>query len=204
MVVSKNQPIDQILPLLEAGHRLFGENRVQEAMQKWPSLKERFPDIRLHLIGPLQRNKIKQALGLFTMIETLDRLPLIDSICNHLNLKTSSCPPFLIQMNEAREPQKSGIWPENLQTFFKKCQENSLSIQGFMCIPPHGEDPTPYFKQMHDWREEYNLPFLSMGMSDDYLQAIPYGSSWVRLGTAIFGSRPVVARPSTNKSNNPS
>ena len=188
MIVTKNQPENYIIPLLEAGHRFFGENRVQEAVQKWPTFKKMYPDIRLHLIGPLQRNKVHDALELFDNIETIDREKLIDSIMLHLQEKEVTSKQFIIQVNIGQELQKSGVLPIDLPKLIDFAQKIGLPIQGLMCIPPVGMDPTPYFKRLKELSIEHNLPKLSMGMSNDYPLAIALGSSWVRVGSDIFNT----------------
>lgn len=187
MVVTKNQPVEAILPLLEVGHLLFGENRVQEALKKWPPLKGHYPQTRLHLIGPLQRNKVPDALKLFDTIETLDRVSLIETIAEYREKHPSSSKTnFLIQVNVGNEPQKSGVALDDFQELYEACQNAHLPVRGLMCIPPQQESPTPYFKLLKELTNAYNLPILSMGMSNDYREAIHEGASWVRIGSAIF------------------
>lgn len=186
MVVTKNQPAEYVIPLLEAGHRFFGENRVQEATLKWPNLKKKYPDIRLHLIGPLQRNKVNNALNLFDGIEIIDQKKLIDSIVEQLQWAEATPKQFLVQVNIGQEPQKSGVLPEDLSKLLDYAHENSLPVKGLMCIPPAGEDPTLFFKQFKQLAIKHNLLQLSMGMSDDYPIAVALGSSWIRVGSSIF------------------
>ncbi len=188
LIVSKNQPPEMILPLLKRGHRLFGENRVQEAMHKWTSLRHTHPDIKLHLIGPLQRNKISDALGLFDIIETIDRPNLVDVIVDFQlkfphKVRTTN---FLIQVNIGREPQKSGVNPECLGELYSYCCSRGMLITGLMCIPPAHEPSVLYFEQMRQLAHEHKLQYLSIGMSHDYVEATKYGSSWVRIGRGIF------------------
>lgn len=188
LAVSKNQPVDKILPLLKIGHRFFGENRVQEALQKWPDLKKIYPDVRLHLIGPLQTNKVRDALHLFDVIETIDRPKLAEKIAKEWpdgrDIK------LLIQVNTGQEPQKSGVNITDFPSLYRLCvEELLLPIMGLMCIPPQDQDPTRHFECLAHMARAYQLPYLSMGMSHDYPQAIRWGASWVRLGTALFGER---------------
>ncbi len=188
LAVTKNQPVTKILPLLQLGHRLFGENRVQEAEEKWTNLKPIYPDINLHLIGPLQTNKVKQALALFDVIETLDRPRLAEKLAEHKvhnrNVK------LLIQINTGNEPQKSGVSLADFPSFYRLClEELFLPVIGLMCIPPLREDPLPHFQTLARLAQEYQLPSLSMGMSQDFPQAIACGTSWVRIGSALFGKR---------------
>ncbi len=190
MVVTKNQPVENIIPILEAGHRFFGENRVQEALQKWIILKEQYANIRLHLIGPLQRNKVKDALVVFDGIETIDRASLIDAIVNHC-LKDEDddfilTKQFLIQVNTGNEPQKSGVSSSDARQLLNHCYGKSLPVEGVMCIPPINEDPELHFRALKDLATELNLAVTSMGMSSDYPLAAALGASWVRVGSAIF------------------
>lgn len=187
LVVSKTFPAPAIEPLLEAGQRLFGENRVQEAMEKWPRLKAKYPDIELHLIGPLQTNKVKEAIGLFNVIQTLDRPQLLEALVKAG--KTHPLPKFFIQVNTGREPQKAGVAPEDLPELLGLCQTHRLEPKGLMCIPPFDQDPEPHFALLAAQAKLYQLPELSMGMSHDFLQAIAQGATIVRVGSAIFGER---------------
>lgn len=188
LVVSKNQPISEIIPLLTLGHRFFGENRVQEALQKWPLLKDQYPDIKLHLIGPLQTNKVRLALELFDGIESLDRPKLAETLAHHWpNTKSKK---LLIQINTGLEPQKSGVTVRDFPNLYRLCHEElCLPVTGLMCIPPQNQDPMPHFQLLATLARDYQLPDLSMGMSQDYPQAIACGASWVRIGTALFGQR---------------
>lgn len=188
LAVTKTQPAAELEILLARGHRLFGENRVQEAAEKWPPLKERYPDCKLHLIGPLQTNKIKQAVRLFDVIETLDRPSLAEALAKTfttLGIRRS----LLIQVNTGREPQKTGVLPEDFTTLLKLVRNLDLPVIGLMCVPPVGHDPVPHFAMLEELGKVYNLPHLSMGMSHDYQKAIVYGTSWVRVGAALFGQR---------------
>lgn len=189
MAVSKTQPSTKIVPFLEQGYRLFGESKVQEATAKWPSLLERYPDCRLHLIGSLQSNKINQALRLFHGIEVIDRPSLVDAIIKILACPTTKTQEFLIQVNIGCEPQKSGILPEDFPGLLAHCATKNLPISGLMCIPPADQDPTSYFQALHQLATRHGLETLSMGMSQDYQAALACGSTRIRLGTALFGSR---------------
>lgn len=189
VAVSKQQPAVKIMQALQAGHRVFGENRVQEARQKWPALKEQFPSAELHLIGPLQTNKLKEALAIFDVIETLDRYSLAEALAKELP-KCSNKPQLYIQVNTGNEPQKSGVAPAEADAFIATCrQELQLPVCGLMCIPPAGEDPAPHFQLLKTLAERHHLSWLSMGMSDDYPCAIAEGATHIRLGRAIFGER---------------
>lgn len=185
MVVTKGQPSNAIDPLLAAGQRLFGENRVQEACQKWPALRKRYPDLQLHGIGPLQTNKVKEALAAFDAIQSIDRPKLVDALVQQRHLFR---PHFftLIQINVGREPQKSGVNPEDFSGFYAYCQERNLPVKGIMCIPPKSENSTAYFHTLAQLARDYQLPVVSMGMSDDFNQAIACGSTLVRVGSRIF------------------
>lgn len=188
LAVSKNQSISAIEELLKHGQRLFGENRVQEAQAKWPGLKALYPDCRLHLIGPLQTNKVKEAVQLFDTIETLDRRNLAATLADQFQ-KQQRRLPLLIQVNTGLEPQKSGIHPDDVIGFYEYCCSLDLPIHGLMCIPPAAEDPSPHFALLRVLQQRLKLPTLSMGMSPDYPDAIRHHSSWVRIGTALFGQR---------------
>lgn len=189
LVVTKTQSIETIEPLLAEGHRIFGENRVQEALSKWPSLKHRYPDIELHLIGPLQTNKLKQAVALFDVIETVDRAELAEKLAKELK-HTDKKLRCYIQINTGEEPQKAGIHPSEASAFITYCQEElSLPIEGLMCIPPVSEDPALHFALLKKLALQHHLPQLSMGMSNDYMTAIQFGATYVRIGSAIFGER---------------
>ncbi|MBX3487037.1 MAG: YggS family pyridoxal phosphate-dependent enzyme [Candidatus Paracaedibacteraceae bacterium] len=189
MAVSKFQPTDAIQDVINKGYRLFGENRVQEAALKWPDLLQRNPQCRLHLIGPLQTNKVRQALQLFQGIETIDRPRLVDEIINHKSSIDCRVSEFLIQVNIGEEPQKAGVMPADFEALLTYCREVNLPISGIMCIPPVNLDPVPYFMAMNALSQAYSLPTTSMGMSSDYNQAIACGSTRIRIGTALFGNR---------------
>ncbi len=185
MLASKTQSAETIEPFLKEGHRLFGENRVQEAAQKWPDLKNRYPDTELHLIGPLQTNKVKQALKLFDVIETLDREKLAKALHDH-----GCAIPFYIEINKGEEEQKSGIIPQDADAFITYCRQDcNLDIQGLMCIPPAIEPCAPHFALLHRIAEKHDIPNLSMGMSNDYTVAIAFGATQIRVGRAVFGAR---------------
>jgi pyridoxal phosphate enzyme (YggS family) len=188
VAVSKFQDSDKIIQAIEAGQRIFGENRVQEAHSKWVEIKKQYPEIKLHLIGSLQTNKSAEAIELFDIIESLDRPKLADSLLKEMQRQNKFI-PCLIQVNIGREPQKSGILPENADEFINYCINKGLNIKGLMCVPPEGENPEPYFKNMQILAKKHALPILSMGMSSDFETAIKHGATHVRVGTAIFGSR---------------
>lgn len=180
-----------IEPLLDAGHRVFGENRVQEAKAKWPALKERYPDIELHLVGPLQTNKLADAIDLFDVIHTLDREKLAASL-GQARDKGRALPRLFVQVNTGEEPQKSGIAPAELGPFIKLCRETyGLAPEGLMCIPPEADVPAPHFALLAKLAQSANLPELSMGMSQDFESAIAQGATYIRVGRALFGSRSI-------------
>jgi PLP dependent protein len=190
LAASKMQDVETIRQALDAGHRLFGENRVQEAKSKWPALRHAYPDVRLHLIGPLQTNKVKEAVPLFDVIETLDRDALATEIAK-AGAKYGKTPRCLIEVNIGAEPQKAGILPSDLERFYRFAHEScGLSVDGLMCIPPHGQPPLPFFQDLAKWGQRLGLQTLSMGMSGDFEAAIAAGSTQIRVGTALFGSRP--------------
>ncbi len=189
VAVSKRQPPEKIQAALDAGHRVFGENRVQEAQDHWAELKTRYPDLTLHLIGPLQTNKIKDAIALFDVIETVDREKLARKLGNALQEAERDI-PCLIQVNTGEEEQKSGIAPRDVPDFLDFCrQECGLKIQGLMCIPPINEPPALHFALLKKLADTHNLPVRSMGMSGDYEKAIPLGATHIRVGTGVFGAR---------------
>ncbi len=187
--VSKNHDADHVRKALVEGRRVFGENRVQEAAGKWPGLRAEFPDIELHLIGPLQTNKLKDAVALFDVIETVDRPKLANALAKHRD-KTGSCPDLFIQINTGEEEQKAGIAPKDADDFITMCRaELDLPIKGLMCIPPVNEEPAAHFTLLAKIADRHGLKIKSMGMSGDYEAAIRFGATHVRVGTAIFGSR---------------
>ena len=189
IAVSKNHGAEAILPLLEAGHRVFGENRVQEAMGKWPALKERYPDIELHLIGPLQTNKAKETVAFFDVIETVDR-PKLARILSEEMARQGKTLRLLVQVNTGEEEQKAGAAPQEADAFIAQCRdEYGLAIDGLMCIPPAEEAPAPHFALLAKIAARNGLKTLSMGMSGDYEIAATLGATHVRVGTEIFGAR---------------
>jgi hypothetical protein len=192
MAVSKFHPAAKIRRALEVGHRLFGENRVQEAASKYPTLKEEYPDLRLHLIGPLQTNKVREAVRLFDAIETLDRLRLAEALSKEQK-KTGVCPNLFIQVNTGEEVKKSGVWPEDVDSFIRLCREElELPVIGLMCIPPVNDEPALHFALLAEMARRHGLENLSMGMSSDFEPAIRLGATHVRIGTSIFGARPAL------------
>ncbi len=189
IAVSKTFPAEAILPVLETGHRLFGENYVQEAKAKWPALRERFPDARVHMIGPLQSNKAADAVKLFDAIQTLDRESLAKEIVKAVQ-KEGRQPELFVQVNTGSEPQKGGVEPTETEAFVERCREtHKLTIAGLMCIPPADQPPSPHFALLGRLARSLGLPMLSMGMSADYEAAIQMGATHVRVGSAIFGAR---------------
>lgn len=184
IAVSKGQGIEAIQAALDAGQRHFGENRVQEALQKWPLLKARYPDSTLHLIGPLQTNKVKDALGLFDVIHTIDRPKLVEALA-----REKSGVKFLVQVNQGGEPQKSGIAPAGLPALLALCKKSNLPVSGLMTIPPQTGDAKIYFQKLAALAKRHNLPGLSMGMSGDWQEAVAAGATYIRVGGAIFGAR---------------
>ena len=188
IAVSKTQPNKNVETVLRQGHKIFGENRVQEAAGKWPEFQKQFEKIELHLLGPLQTNKIKQALSLFDVIHSLDRMKLARKIA-HEAQERGRCPNLFIQVNIGNEPQKAGIAIDDLSAFVADTRAMSLPVIGLMCIPPADNDPRSYFTQLRQLAETHQLPELSMGMSSDYLVAIEEGATHVRVGSAIFGAR---------------
>jgi pyridoxal phosphate enzyme (YggS family) len=189
IAVSKTRGIDEISEALNAGQRVFGENRVQEAQAKFPLLRAAYPGIELHLIGALQTNKALAAIELFDVIQTLDRPALAKALAKGID-KTKRSPRLYIEINIGNEPQKSGIAPDQAGAFLAYCRDScGLSISGLMCIPPHNQEPRPYFKAMRELKDQLGLPHLSMGMSDDFEKAIDCGATEIRIGAAIFGVR---------------
>lgn len=188
VAVSKGQPEWKIQAAIEAGQKVFGENRVQEAAAKWPDLKKAHPTLELHLIGPLQTNKLKAALDLFDVIETLDRPKLARRMAVEIK-KTGKTPKLFIQVNTGEEPQKAGVRPADLAGFFEECQNLGLEISGLMAIPPMGEEPALHFALLKKLGHRLGLAEFSMGMSGDFETAAGLGATSVRVGTAIFGPR---------------
>jgi len=193
VAVSKTFAADEIRPVIEAGQRVFGENRVQEAQGKWPALKEDYPGIELHLIGPLQSNKTKEAVALFDVIETIDREKIAGALAAEM-AKQGRRPRLYVQVNTGLEPQKAGIDPREAAAFVTRCREvHGLDIEGLMCIPPVDENPGPHFALLEKLAREAGVEKLSMGMSSDYEIAIAFGATSVRVGSAIFGNRAYLA-----------
>ena len=189
MAVSKTFPADAIEPVLAAGQRVFGENYVQEAKAKWPALRERYPDVELHMIGPLQSNKAKEAVELFDAIHTLDRPSLAEALAKEI-AKQGRTPRLFVQVNTGEEPQKGGVIPTEVDAFLDACRAKyGLTIDGLMCIPPAEDPPSPHFALLNTIAQRHGLKALSMGMSADFDAAIQLGATHVRVGSAIFGSR---------------
>jgi pyridoxal phosphate enzyme (YggS family) len=194
IAVSKGHDAAAAEACLAAGHRLFGENRVQEAEAKWPALKDRFPDTRLHLIGPLQTNKAAAAVRLFDAIETLDRPRLAEALARHMDALGRRVDCY-IQVNTGNEPQKAGVAPDEIDGFVRLCRDDyNLPVVGLMCIPPLNEEPSLHFALLREIARRNNLVELSMGMSSDYEIAVEFGATLVRVGTAIFGHRDYAGR----------
>jgi pyridoxal phosphate enzyme (YggS family) len=189
VAVSKMHPPERMLDAIAAGQRRFGENRVQEAQAKWPAIKARHPDIVLHLIGPLQTNKIRQAVGLFDVIESVDR----DALAQRLKAEMDKVGRQLacyVEINTGAEPQKAGIAPGEAEAFIARCRtQYALAIEGLMCVPPHGAPPAPHFALLRTIAQRCGIARLSMGMSEDFPIAIREGATELRIGTAIFGAR---------------
>ena len=189
IAVSKTFPPAAIEPVLEAGQRHFGENRVQEAREKWPALKERYLDVTLHLIGPLQTNKVKYAVRLFDVIHTVDRPKLAAALAREMEKRGRNLPVF-VQVNTGEEPQKAGVAPDEADDFIDACRnEYDLNVIGLMCIPPVDEEPALHFALLEKIARRHGLEKLSMGMSHDFETAIAFGATHVRVGSAIFGPR---------------
>lgn len=189
VAVSKTFEADAIRPVIEAGQRIFGENRVQEAQAKWPALREEFPGLELHLIGPLQSNKAREAVALFDVIESVDREKIAAELAKEIR-KQGRAPKLYVQVNTGSEPQKAGIEPEEAVAFVARCRDvHGLAIEGLMCIPPADENPGPHFALLEKLARRAGVEGLSMGMSGDYETAIAFGATGVRVGSAIFGAR---------------
>jgi pyridoxal phosphate enzyme (YggS family) len=191
IAVSKVQPLERVEAVLEQGHRLFGENRVQEAQGKWPDFTSRYDGVELHLIGPLQSNKARTAMELFDAIHTLDR-PKLATTLARLAQETGQCPDLMIQVNTGEEPQKAGILPADADGFIAEARALDLPVTGLMCIPPVEEEPALHFALLAKIAERNGLRELSMGMSSDFETAIALGATYVRVGSAIFGERSAV------------
>ncbi len=189
IAVSKVQPDGRVRAVLEAGHRIFGENRVQEAEDRWPPLRQEYDGVRLHLIGPLQTNKLGRALALFEAIHSLDRDSLARKLAAAVQAR-GACPTLFVEVNTGDEPQKAGVAPAGLETFLDACRRDyDLPVAGLMCIPPADEDPGPHFALLARLAAGHGLGGLSMGMSGDFELAIAHGATHVRVGSAIFGAR---------------
>ena len=188
IAVSKVQPLERVVAVLEEGHRVFGENYVQEAAGKWPDLRARFGAVAVHMIGPLQTNKAKVAVDLFDAIHTVDRPSLAEKLAR-LAQERGRCPDLFVQVNTGEEPQKAGVLPADLDGFVESCRGMDLPLSGLMCIPPEGEDAAPHFAMLAGMAARNGLRGLSMGMSGDFEAAIAAGATHVRVGSAIFGAR---------------
>ena len=189
IAVSKTFGAEAIEPVIAAGQRVFGENRVQEAKAKWPSLRAAHPDIALHLIGPLQSNKAKEAVALFDAIHAVDRPSIAEALAKEI-AKQGRHPTLFVEVNTGEEPQKAGVLPQDADAFIKTCRETyGLTVAGLMCIPPFDEAPAPHFALTAKIAARNGLNLLSMGMSADFAAAIAFGATHIRVGTAIFGGR---------------
>ena len=189
IAVSKTFPAEAVEPVLAAGQRAFGENYVQEAKAKWPALRERYPDVELHLIGPLQSNKARDAVALFDVIHTVDRPSLAEALAKEI-ARAGRAPRLLVQVNTGEEPQKGGIAPADADAFLEACRARyGLVVDGLMCIPPETDPPSPHFALLATIARRNGLKLLSMGMSADFEAAIQLGATHVRVGSAIFGMR---------------
>ena len=192
IAVSKVQPNDRVEAVLEEGHRVFGENRVQEAQSKWPDFKNQYQDVELHIIGPLQTNKTRAAMELADSIHTLDRPKLAKNMAR-LAQSLGKCPELFVQVNTGNEQQKTGVSPKDTESFVKECLDMDLPVRGLMCIPPVHEEASLHFALLKKISENCGLKYLSMGMSSDFEKAISFGATHIRVGSAIFGER---VRPS--------
>lgn len=188
VAVSKTQPAEAVLPLIEAGQRVFGENRVQEAQGKWPALRECFGDLSLHLVGQLQSNKAGDAVALFDAIHSLDRPSLVGALARAMD-KAARRPACLVQVNIGEEPQKGGCPIDDLPALLAEARAAELPVSGLMCVPPDGLEPAPYFALLAKLARDHGLPLLSMGMSGDVEAGVMLGATHVRVGTALFGER---------------
>ena len=188
IAVSKVQPNERVLSVLNQGHQVFGENRVQEAESKWPEFKSSFPDAKVHLLGPLQSNKARAAIQLFDCIHTLDR-PKLATTFSRLAQELGQCPPLFAQVNTGLEAQKAGIAPDAVDAFVADCRALDLPLVGLMCIPPVDEEASMHFALLAKLAKRNGLAQLSMGMSSDFAKAIAFGATHVRVGSAIFGAR---------------
>jgi PLP dependent protein len=193
IAISKVQPLERVTAVLDQGHRLFGENYVQEAAAKWPDLRARYGPVSVHMVGPLQTNKAKQAAELFDAIHTLDRPSLLDKLASLAQTRGAS-PDLFVQVNTGAEPQKAGILPAEADAFIARARARGVPLAGLMCIPPEAEDPAPHFAMLAAMAARNGLAGLSMGMSSDFEAAIAAGATHVRVGSAIFGARTPAAR----------
>lgn len=190
IAVSKTFPADVVEQAVVAGQTVFGENRVQESKAKWPALREKYPDLELHLIGPLQSNKAKEAVALFDAIHSVDRPSICEALAKEI-VKQGRAPRLFVEINTGGEPQKAGVLPEDADAFLRACNETyGLTIDGLMCIPPFDDAPAPHFALTAKIAARNGLKLLSMGMSADFDAAIAFGATHVRIGSAIFGERP--------------
>jgi PLP dependent protein len=188
IAVSKHHGADKIIPLLQSGHRIFGENRISEAVDKWTDLRSEYNNISLHLIGSLQSNKVKQACAFFDVLQTIDRVSLIDELVKYRD-STGILPKLFAQINTGREPQKSGVLPDECDNFFAYTADKNIHFDGLMCLPPADELPVFHFTMLKNIAKTYHIPKTSMGMSNDYADAILCKTDYIRIGTAIFGQR---------------
>ena len=188
VAVSKMQPPEKIAAMLAAGQRVFGENRVQDAQERWSDLRGPYADLILHLIGPLQTNKVRDAVGLFDVIESVDRPDIVRALAKEMKKQGRDLPCF-VQVNTGAEPQKAGVLPPDLPALLALCAEEGLRVEGLMCIPPAAEPPALHFAFLRKLAHENGLAKLSMGMSADYEKAVALGATHVRVGTALFGAR---------------
>ena len=188
VAVSKVQPAERVRAVLDAGQRVFGENRVQEAEARWGELAAGYPGVRLHLVGPLQTNKVNRALAVFDAIHGLDRAGLAEKLARAVQAQ-GACPTLFVQVNTGREPQKAGVDPEGLDALLATCRGLDLPVFGLMTIPPVDEEPLPHFRLLAELAGRHGLAGLSMGMSDDFETAIACGATHVRVGSAVFGAR---------------
>ena len=188
IAVSKVQPNNRVEAVLKEGHRVFGENRIQEAQSKWPDFKKQYQDVELHIIGPLQSNKTRAAMELADSVHTLDRLKLAKNMAR-LAQELGKCPELFVQVNTGEEQQKTGVLPKDTETFVKTCLDMDLPVRGLMCIPPVNEEASLHFALLKNISENCGLKYLSMGMSSDFEKAISFGATHIRVGSAIFGER---------------
>ena len=188
IAISKTFSISHVLPLIEYGHIHFGENKVQEALEKWPEIKNKNSNVKLHMVGKLQSNKVKFALEIFDFIHSLDNLKLAQKIAEEQK-KYKNKPKIFIQINIGHETQKSGISKSDLSDFYNECKNMNLDVVGTMCLPPINQDPNIFFSEMGKISKDLKFKELSMGMSDDYLKAIKYSATYLRIGSKIFGQR---------------